>query len=424
MRIEDTDLERNSAEAAKAIVEAFAWTGLDYDDEVVYQSQRFPLYKEYVDRLLSEGKAYHCYMSKEELEELREAQRGRGETPKYDNRYRDFKGTPPEGIAPVVRIKAPLEGFIAFEDGVKGTMQIGAKEMDDYIIARSDGTPTYNFVVAIDDALMGVTDVIRGDDHLTNTPKQIIIYQALGFEIPRFYHVPMILNPEGRKLSKRDGAMGVMDYKSAGYLPEALLNFLVRLGWSHGDQEIFSLEEMLRLFDPKNLNSSASAYNAEKLLWLNHYYIMQSSEERIEKLLLEVGVAPLEPRARAILYPALKERSKTLVEFKATLEEILSTPTEYDPKILVKVGNPETREFLQLYAHFLEGLGEAWEAPAALDKATQDFLEKEGAKSGKLYQPLRLALLGKGGGIGLFETMSALGKASSLERIARFCTLF
>lgn len=424
LRIEDTDLARNSNDATKAIIEAFDWVGLSYDGEAIYQSERFPLYKEYIDRLIQEGKAYYCYMSKEELDALREEQRSRGETPRYDNRYRDFTGTPPSGVAPVVRIKAPLEGYIEFEDGVKGEMKIGAKEMDDYIIARSDGTPTYNFVVSIDDALMGVTDVIRGDDHLTNTPKQIIVYQALGFPIPKFYHVPMILNPEGRKLSKRDGAMGVMDYKRAGYLPEAVLNFLVRLGWSHGDQEIFSMEEMLRFFDPKDLNSSASAYNQEKFLWLNHHYITQTPNERLEELLLEFGCQPLSLGAREILYPALKERAKTLAELAQMLQEIVQTPSELDTKMLEKVGNSENGEILENYALFLESLESAGENPKILEEETQAFLDIHGLKSGKLFQSVRLALLGKGGGPGIFEIMAAIGKEESMARIQKASEIF
>lgn len=416
LRIEDTDLARNSHDATKAIIEAFNWVGLDYDGEAVYQSKRFPLYTEYINCLISEGKAYYCYMSKEELDSLREEQRARGETPKYDNRYRDFKGTPPAGIAPVVRIKAPLEGYIEFRDGIKGEMRIAAKELDDYIIARSDGTPTYNFVVSIDDALMGVTDVIRGDDHLSNTPKQIIIYQALGFKIPKFYHVPMILNPEGKKLSKRDGAMGVMDYKRAGYLPEAVLNFLVRLGWSHGDQEIFSLKEMLESFDPSDINSSASAYNAEKFLWLNHHYINQSSNERLEALLGELGIAPLNRHAREILYPALKERCKTLVEFGEVLSEIVHAPREYEAKLLDKVGNRESAELLESYANYLRALPFP-DSPKEIEESTQRFLEECGAKSGKLFMAVRLALLGKGGGVGIFEVLIALGKEESVRRI-------
>jgi glutamyl-tRNA synthetase len=287
LRIEDTDLTRNSDEAMEAIIEAFDWTGLNYDGEAIYQSKRFDLYKEYIDKLLDEGKAYKCYMSKEELDELRASQEAKGERPRYDGRYRDFTGTPPEGIEPVIRIKAPLEGRIQFEDGVKGAMDIAATEVDDFIIARSSGVPTYNFVVAVDDSLMGLTEVIRGDDHLSNTPKQIVVYNALGFTPPKFYHIPLINNPQGKKLSKRDGAMDVMEYKRLGYLPEALINFLVRLGWSHGDQEIFSMEELLEHFDPNNINKSASSYNQEKLEWINTHYIKNSSDEKLEALLKE-----------------------------------------------------------------------------------------------------------------------------------------
>lgn len=420
LRIEDTDLARNSHDATKAIIEAFDWVGLDYDGEAVYQSERFPLYREYIERLISDGKAYRCYMSKEELDALREEQRTRGETPRYDNRYRDFSGTPPEGIEPVIRIKAPLDGYIEFRDGVKGEMKIGAKELDDFIIARSDGTPTYNFVVAIDDALMGVTDVIRGDDHLSNTPKQIIVYQALGFKIPKFYHVPMILNPEGRKLSKRDGAMGVMDYKRAGYLPEAILNFLARLGWSHGDQEIFSLEEMLRFFSPDDLNSSASAYNAEKFLWLNHHYINQSSNERIETLLRDFGNEPLSVHAREILYPALKERSQTFLTFSEMLHEITNAPQSYDSKMFEKLKSSESVEILNKYAEFLSTMELG--LPNELEAQTAQFLERENLKSGKLLQSVRLALLGKGGGVGVFEVISAIGKSESTRRIHALIT--
>ena len=237
LRIEDTDLSRNSQEALEAIIQAFDWVGLDYDGEVVYQSQRFDLYQKYIDQLLEEDKAYKCYMTKEELSSLREEQMARKERARYDGRYRDFDGVPPEGVEPVIRIKAPLEGDIVFEDGVKGEICISADEVDDFIIARSDGAPTYNFVVAIDDALMGLTEVIRGDDHLYNTPKQIVVYEALGFSLPKFYHVAMINNEQGKKLSKRDGATDVMEYQKLGFLPEALLNFLVRLGWSYGDQD-------------------------------------------------------------------------------------------------------------------------------------------------------------------------------------------
>ncbi len=287
LRIEDTDLERNNIDALGAIMEAFEWVGLDYDGTVEYQSKRMDVYKKYIDQLLEEGKAYKCYMSKEELDVLRETQMANKQTPRYDGTWRPEEGKVlppiPEGIEPVVRIKAPKEGVITFIDGVRSIMNFNCSEVDDFVIARSNGVPTYNFVVAIDDALMGMTDVIRGDDHLSNTPKQIVIYEAFGWTPPKFYHIPMINNPSGKKLSKRDGAMDVMQYKREGFLPEALLNFLVRLGWSNKDQEIFSMEEMLELFDPTNINKSASAYNQEKLLWLNSHYIKNVSNERLAK---------------------------------------------------------------------------------------------------------------------------------------------
>ncbi|MDX1295650.1 MAG: glutamate--tRNA ligase, partial [Sulfurimonadaceae bacterium] len=266
LRIEDTDQSRNNEAAAQAILDAFEWIGLEHDGEIVYQSQRNEIYSKYIQQLIDEGKAYRCYMSKEELDTLREEQQARKERPRYDGRYRDFDGTPPEGIDPVIRIKAPTEGTLTVQDGIKGDITFNVDDiLDDFIIARGDGTPTYNFVVAVDDALMGINEVIRGDDHLSNTPKQMVVYEALGFDLPKFYHVPMIHNQSGKKLSKRDGATDVMAYKEMGYLPEALLNFLVRLGWSHGDQEIFSMEEMLELFDPSDINKSASIYNVEKL---------------------------------------------------------------------------------------------------------------------------------------------------------------
>ncbi len=415
LRIEDTDLARNSEEATRAILEAFEWVGLDYDGEVAYQSKRFDIYKRYIQKLLDEGKAYYCYMTKEELDHLREEQMKRGERPRYDRRYRDFTGTPPEGIKPVVRIKAPLEGDIVFEDGIKGTITIKAEELDDFIIARSDGTPTYNFVVAIDDALMGVTDVIRGDDHLYNTPKQIIVYEALGLPIPRFYHVPMILNEQGKKLSKRDGAMDVMEYKRMGYLPEALLNFLVRLGWSHGDQEIFSLEEMKELFDPTDINKSASAYNLSKLQWLNAHYIKNSPNERLVKLLEDFGLFLADHDRKEILLDALKERAKTIKELADMAKEILEAPKEYDPKALKKALKGEWREILQDFVAKLQ----AKEAhlPVDFHQVMEEVVKERQIGFGKIGQPLRVALLGRMSGPDLSDVMAIIGKDETIKRV-------
>ena len=408
LRIEDTDLARNSQDAQKAIIEAFDWVGMDYDGEVVYQSQRFSLYKEYIDKLLSEGKAYYCYMSKEELDALRDAQRAKGETPRYDNRYRDFQGKAPEGIEPVVRIKAPLSGEICFRDGVKGEIKIQAKELDDFIIARSDGTPTYNFVVTIDDALMGVTDVIRGDDHLSNTPKQIIIYEALGFKIPNFFHVPMILNPQGQKLSKRRDAVSVMDYKDKGYLPQALLNFLVRLGWSYGDKEIFSMEEMLECFSPYALNSSPSAYNQEKLLWLNHHYLNALSNAELNEALSPFGVVIPSERAQGILYPEIKERSKTLREFAEILDECLNTPQSYDEKMVKKVNTENNRYLLKEFQTYFKALKNPITTPQQAEEELQAFSDFNGIASKTLFMPLRFVLLGKSGGLGIATLLAGL----------------
>jgi glutamyl-tRNA synthetase len=418
LRIEDTDLSRNSEDALEAILKAFEWVGLDYDGEVEYQSKRFDIYKKYIDQLLKEGKAYKCYMSKEELDELRASQMARGERPRYDGRYRDFKGTPPDGISPVIRIKAPLEGEITFEDGVKGQIVISADEVDDFIIARSDGTPTYNFVVAIDDALMGLTDVIRGDDHLYNTPKQIVVYQALGFTLPKFYHVPMIHNEKGKKLSKRDGALDVMEYKKEGFLPEALLNFLVRLGWSHGDKEIFSLEEMIELFDPKDINKSASSYNLDKLIWLNSHYIKNSPNKKLLKLLTELDLEIDEFEKLDLLLDVTKSRSKTLLELKDNIKMILNPPSGYDPKALKKAFKGEAKEILKDFINRLQK-EQNLNSPSDYHSVMEEFVKEKEIGFGKIGQPLRVALLGAMRGPGVDEVMAILGVEETAKRVER-----
>lgn len=416
LRIEDTDMARNSQQAVKAIIEAFDWVGMSYDEEVYYQSKRFDIYKEYIDKLLTDGKAYKCYMTKEELDVLREEQMAKKERTRYDGRYRDFNGTPPVGIEPVIRIKAPLDGIITFVDGVKGEINIASSEVDDFIIARSDGIPTYNFVVAIDDALMGVTDVIRGDDHLYNTPKQIVIYNALGFTIPKFAHVAMINNEQGKKLSKRDGAVDVMDYKHNGFLPEAILNFLVRLGWSHGDQEIFSIEEMIKLFDPKDINKSSSSYNLDKLYWLNSHYIKQKSDDELSFLLVDFGVDIINNSKKSDILNATKERAKTLVELSSQIKLILEAPKSYDEKAFTKAFKDESaKELLKAFGSSLEALKP--QAKEDYHKALEDFVSQNSIGFGKIAQPLRLALLGELSGAGLDEIMEIIGLDESLKRI-------
>lgn len=417
LRIEDTDFSRNDEAAALAIVEAFKWVGLEHDGEIEYQSSRLKIYQEYAQKLLDEGKAYKCYMSKEELEALREEQTARKERAKYDNRYRDFAGTPPEGREAVIRIKAPLEGSITVHDGVKGDVVFNVQDiLDDFIIARADGTPTYNFVVAVDDALMGVTDVIRGDDHLSNTPKQIVVYNALGFPLPKFFHVPMIHNSEGKKLSKRDGATDVMMYKQMGYTPEALLNFLVRLGWSHGDQEIFSMAEMLELFDPSDINRSASIYNVDKLDWLSSHYIKNTPNDKLCELLEFHGVMLISHDKREILLDAVKERAKTLAEMATLVSEILVSPAEFDEAALKKGYKEESREILEKFAEALKA-AEELHLPTDYHHVMEAVVTEMGIGFGKIGQPLRIALMGKLSGPGLDSVMAIIGVEETLKRI-------
>lgn len=417
LRIEDTDFSRNDEAAALAIVEAFKWVGLEHDGKIEYQSSRLPIYQEYVQKLLDAGKAYKCYMSKEELEALREEQTQRKERPKYDNRYREFTGTPPKGREAVVRIKAPLEGSITVHDGVKGDVVFNVHDiLDDFIIARSDGTPTYNFVVAVDDALMGVTDVIRGDDHLSNTPKQIVVYQALGFPLPKFFHVPMIHNHDGKKLSKRDGATDVMAYKTLGYTPEALLNFLVRLGWSHGDQEIFSMAEMLELFDPSDINRSASVYNVEKLDWLNSHYLKNMSNEKLCELLEFHGVMLISHDKREILLDAVKERAKTLAEMAVLTAEILVAPAIFEEAVLKKGYKEDSKEVLEKFSTALRA-AEELHLPSDYHHVMEGVVTEMGIGFGKIGQPLRIALLGKLSGPGLDSVMAIIGVEETLARI-------
>ena len=421
LRIEDTDKARNSEEATQAILKAFEWLGLEHDGEITYQSQRDAIYAKYIEQLLDEGKAYKCYMSKEELTELRETQIANKERPKYNGKYRDFKGTPPEGIEPVIRIKAPLTGEILVKDGVKGDVSFQAEDiLDDFVIARADGTPTYNFVVAVDDHLMGINEVIRGDDHLSNTPKQIVVYDALGWELPQFYHVPMIHNSAGKKLSKRDGATDVMAYKEMGYTPEALLNFLVRLGWSHGDQEIFSMEEMQELFNPKDINKSASIYNTEKLDWLNAHYIKSTPNDILAELLVEYGLTLTSHDKKEILLDALKDRAKTLKEMAELVKEILATPESYDERAVKKAFKGEPIPILNAFGAKLTA-GEP-HLPSDYHALMEEVVTEMEIGFGKIGMPLRVALLGKMGGPGIDVVMAVIGKEETMLRIAKAIT--
>jgi len=423
LRIEDTDLQRNSQEALDAIIEAFNWVGLNYDKEVEYQSKRMDIYKEYINKLLESGKAYKCYMSKEELDKLRASQEAMKQTPKYDGTWRPEDGkvlpTIPVGVEPVIRIKAPKTGNIEFIDGVKGNMKFDASFVDDFVIARSNKMPTYNFVVTIDDALMQITDVIRGDDHLSNTPKQIIIYEALGFKVPKFYHVPMINNPQGKKLSKRDGSMDVMDYKRLGYLPEALLNFLVRLGWSNGDQEIFSMNEMIELFDPSNINKSASSYNSEKLLWLNSEYIKKASNKRlIEELkFFDLDLTNIEKKDD--LLNLAKLRANTLLELKKYIENILNIPKYYDEAGVKKFIKEDTKNILEKYINLLKENKHSLDSIEKIENFTKPFIENLGLKFPQLFQPIRIALTGTTQAPSVYDIIFILGFDEVFSRISK-----
>ena len=422
LRIEDTDKARNSKEATQAILNAFEWLGLEHDGEITYQSERDDIYAKYIKQLLDEGKAYKCYMSKEELTELRETQMANKQRTMYDGRYRDFDGTPPEGIEPVIRIKAPVSGEILVKDGVKGDVRFQAEDiLDDFVIARADGSPTYNFVVAVDDYLMGINEVIRGDDHLSNTPKQIVVYEALGFLVPAFYHVPMIHNAQGKKLSKRDGATDVMAYKEMGYTPEALLNFLVRLGWSHGDQEIFSMEEMQHLFNPKDINKSASIYNTEKLDWLNAHYIKNTSNTELTELLTEYGLVLTSHDKKEILLDALKERAKTLKELAVLVSDVITTPTSYEEKAVKKAFKGNAIEVLNAFGTKVS-TREELKLPLDYHSLMEEVVNEMEISFGKIGQPLRVALLGKLSGPGLDVVMAVIGKEETMLRIANAIT--
>ncbi len=421
LRIEDTDQARNSEDAVRAILEAFQWVGMPSDCEIEYQSKRGDIYTKYIDQLLEEGKAYKCYMSKEDLDAKREEQMANKETTRYDGTWRpeDGKVLPsiPEGVEPVIRIKAPLEGDIVFNDGVKGEMCFTADQVDDFVIARSNGNPTYNFVVAIDDALMEMSDVLRGDDHLSNTPKQIVVYKALGFDIPKFYHIPMINNPSGKKLSKRDGAMDVMEYKKLGYLPEALLNFLVRLGWSNGDQEIFSMEEMLNLFNPDNINKSASAYNEEKLQWLNAHYIKNVSNDRLAEELKFFGCEIHGHDKKEMVLDLCKERANTLVELKEAIENIMKMPTDYDRKGTKKFIKETTPGMLEKYVKLLEDNQDSLHLPVDIEAITKPFIETNELKFPQLFQPIRISLTGGTQAPSVYDVIAVLGIDESIRRI-------
>ncbi len=418
LRIEDTDRERSSRENVEAILDGLRWLRLEADEGPFYQTERFPRYAEVIDQWLASGKAYRCYCTKEELEALRARQMAAGEKARYDGRCRD-RAEPRAGVDPVVRFRNPLDGEVVVEDLVRGRVVFQNAELDDLVIARADGTPTYNFTVIVDDADMGITHVIRGDDHLNNTPRQMNMLAALGVEPPAYAHLPMIHGPDGGKLSKRHGAVDVREYREQGYLPEALLNYLVRLGWSHGDQEIFSIEEMIRLFDIADVNASAAAFSPDKLKWVNQQHIiaMPANElgERLLPFLERAGLDPANGPDPARVAEGFRERAETLVEMAESCRYCYEDFDEIDAAAARKHLRPAVLEPLQ---HLLERLREleSWTEDAivqAIEAAAAAF----DLKLGKIGQPLRVAVTGGPVSPPLDVTLSLVGRDRTLARL-------
>ena len=419
LRIEDTDLERSTQESVDAIFDGMNWLGLAHDEGPFYQTKRFDRYKVIIQQLLDQGDAYYCTCTREELDEQREQQKANKEKPRYNGKCRSANHS--TDVKAVIRFKNPEDGDVVINDLVKGDIVIANKELDDLIIARSDGTPTYNLTVVVDDIDMGVTHVIRGDDHVNNTPRQINILKALEAELPYYAHVPMILGDDGARLSKRHGAVSVMQYRDDGYLPDALLNYLVRLGWSHGDQEIFSMDEMIEFFDLKDVNVSASTFNTEKLLWLNHQYIMNSDPEHVAKHLQwhmkNQGVDLANGPELVDVVKAQRERSKTLVEMAAASHYFYQDFEEYDAKAAKKNFKQGSDEVLQRLMDQFSQL-DAWDGQK-LHQIVLDTAEKMDLKLGKVAQPLRVAVSGAGVSPAIDVTLELLGREKTLARMQK-----
>jgi glutamyl-tRNA synthetase len=420
LRIEDTDVARSTQESVDAILDAMHWLGLSCDEGPIYQSDRFDLYKGKVQQLLAAGKAYKCYCSQEELDAKREAAMKAGGKPKYDGTCRNRTDNP--DLPYVVRFRLPDDdGVTSFVDRIKGTISIRHAELDDLILQRSDGTPTYNLVVVIDDAEMGITLVLRGDDHINNTPRQILLYQALGYPVPEFAHVPMILGADKKRLSKRHGATSVMAYREMGLLPEALVNYLVRLGWSYGDEEIFGMDDLIEKFSLDNVGKSAGVFNPDKLLWLNAHYIKTGDPQRLADLLKEFlvkkGIDPDNGPDPVAVVKSLQERAATLVEMADGAAFYYNDDVEFDDKTREKFLTADSREVFQA---IIEKLGACQEFnEAGLEPAFAAVMETTGLKFGKVAQPLRAALTGGSASPGIYDVLQVLGKERALYRIKR-----
>lgn len=417
LRIEDTDRERSTPEFVRAILEGMEWLGMAWDEGPFYQTERMDLYRKEAERLLSEGKAYRCVCAPEDLERRKEEMKARKEKPRYDGRCRDLPPEASRGKPYVVRFRTPQAGHTVVRDLLRGDVTFENAELDDLVILRTDGTPTYNFVVVVDDASMGITHVLRGDDHLNNTPKQLLIYEALGYPVPRIGHFPLIHGMEGGKMSKRDAETSVMKYREMGYLPEAIVNYLARLGWGHGDQEIFSVEELQRLFSLEHVNLSPSRFDINKLQHLNAHYIKAADPDRIARLIVpfleEIGIeaAPTPWLSRAV--STLQERSRTLAEMADAMIYYFRRK-ETDPKAAKKFLTPEIAPVFEEIVKAFEALPEF--SPSAMEAALHAIAEKRSGEL-KIHQPIRVALTGGTASPGLFDVMEILGREEVSRRL-------
>ena len=418
LRVEDTDRERSTDEAVRVILDGMAWLGLDADEGPYFQSRRFDRYREVLRGMLEAGTAYHCYCSKDELDALRGQQIARKQKPRYTGICRERR-EPRPGVDPVVRFRNPLDGAVVVQDLVHGPVTFQNAELDDLIIARSDGTPTYNFCVVVDDMDMGVTHVIRGDDHLNNTPRQMNMLQALGAPLPIYAHVPMILGPDGAKLSKRHGAVSVLQYEEEGYLPDALLNYLVRLGWSHGDQEVFTREEMIAAFDIHDVNKSASAFNPEKLLWLNQQHMMRAMlaalVPHLRAQLRRLGADSSDQQMLEGVILAQRERAKTMKEMAVNSRFFFVEDIELDLKAAAKHLGGDAPATLAKVRARLGSLSE-WNA-ASVHAALEQLAAELGGGLGKIAQPLRVAVSGSAVSPPIDATLALLGRERTLARV-------
>jgi glutamyl-tRNA synthetase len=421
LRIEDTDLERSTQASVQAILDGMAWLGIDWDEGPYYQMQRMERYKEVVDQLLEEGHAYYCYASKDELDVMREAQKARGDKPRYDGRWRPESGKtlpiPPAGVSPVIRFKTPLEGVITFNDMIKGPISVANAELDDLVIVRGDGVPTYNFGVVVDDWDMRISHVIRGDDHVNNTPRQINILHALGAPIPTYAHVPMILGNDGERLSKRHGAVSVLQYRDEGFLPETLLNYLARLGWSHGDDEKFDLAQFVEWFDLGHVSHSAARFDGSKLAWLSQQYLKEADNTRLAELvqpfLNAQNIDTTGSAALASLIGLVKERVNTVAELADGLHIYYRQTLANAEELRSKLPKTALPAFEQLKLNFVTV---NWEAPA-LSQLLKDTAQAFGLKMGQIGMPLRLILFGTAQTPAIDQVLTLLGREETLRRM-------